>query len=132
MRLAIDPGGTAGVAWRGSDGSLRGVQWPGEDIRTVLDGFNASPGIRELVVESFLSRPGAAVSLAGVHCIGRIEAWADEQGLEIVWQTPAAAKRKVTKDVLREQGGWIRGQEHARDAIRHLLYREWKTKAIDI
>lgn len=124
MRLCIDPGKTSGVAWRAEDGSLRGIQWPGEDIRVVLDGFQAGPGIDELVVESFISRPGPAVNLSAPQTIGRILAWADERGLEVVFQTPAAAKRRVTNNRLRAAGGWMRGMDHARDAMRHLLLRE--------
>jgi hypothetical protein len=126
MRLALDPGKTTGVAWRASDGALQGIQWPGDDISVVLDGFHVRYGVTELVVESFISRPGPAVSLTAPVTIGRIQAWAEERGVPVVFQTPSAVKRTVDNDGLREAGGWLRGQQHARDALRHLLYRESK------
>ena len=124
MRLALDPGKTTGVAWRTEAGDLHGIQWPGEDIHVVLDGFQATYGIDELVVENFRSRPGAAVNLSPAFTIGRVQAWADERGIEVILQDPSPVKRRIDNDRLREMGGWLRGQDHARDAVRHLLYRE--------
>ena len=132
MRLAIDPGKATGVAWRGADGSLRGIEWPGEDIRVVLDGFHAGPRITELVVETFISRPGPAINLSAPETIGRIRAWADERGLDVVLQTPSAAKTRVTDDRLRAAGGWLRGLGHARDAVRHLLLAEDRAGELDL
>lgn len=132
MRLALDPGMKTGVAWRASDGSLRGIEWPGEDIRVILDGFEAGPGISELVVESFISRPGPAVNLSAPETIGRILAWCDERGMTPVMQTPSAAKGRVTNDRLRAAGGWLRSLGHARDAIRHLLLREDRCGELDL
>lgn len=127
MRLALDPGKTTGVAWRSESGDIQGIQWPGEDISVVLNGFHIGRGIREIVIESFISRPGPAVSLTAPLTIGRVQAWAEERGVPVIFQTPSAVKRTVSADDLRERGGWLRGQEHARDAVRHLLYREDKT-----
>ena len=134
MRLALDPGQTTGVAWRNDDGDLEATQWPGESIVVILDGFDSRPGgIEELVVEDFLSRPGGPrVNLSAPKTIGRIYAWADARGVPVVLQSPSSAKRVVTKDRLRAAGGWKRGEEHARDATRHLLYREDKLGLIDI
>ena len=136
MRLALDPGKTTGVAWRTEAGELHGIEWPGETIVVILDGFHADGtpwgGISEIVVETFISRPGPAVNLSAPEVIGRVFAWADERGVPVIRQTPAAAKRRVTPDRLRAEGGWIRGQEHARDALRHLLYREEQTGEIDL
>lgn len=124
MRLALDPGKTTGVAYRAADGTLRGLEWPGEDIMAVLEGLHAHFGLDEVVVENFISRPGAAVNLSAPITIGRIVAWAEENDVPVVLQTPSQAKTVITKDRLRALGGWVRGQEHARDALRHLLYRE--------
>ncbi len=132
MRLALDPGKTTGVGWRTEDGELRGLQWPGESIWVVLYGWHSTEGITELLVESFVSRPGPAISLTGVETIGRIYAWCELEGITPIMQTPSAAKRMVTKDRLRQAGGWIRGQEHARDALRHILYREHKVGELDL
>lgn len=131
MRLALDPGKTTGVAWR-EQGTIRGIQWPGESIWVVLNGFHSTLGITELVVENFISRPGPAVNLSASEGIGRIRAWCELEGVRLILQTPAAAKRKVTDDRIRQAGGWMRGQQHARDAVRHLLLREHNAGELDL
>lgn len=131
MRLALDPGVTTGVGWRTEAGELQGIEWPGESIVVILDGFHVH-GLDELVVENFRSRPGPAVNLSAPRVIGRIYAWADERGIAVVEQDASPVKRVLTKDRLRECGGWIRGQEHARDALRHLLYREHKLGILEL
>jgi hypothetical protein len=133
MRLALDPGKTTGVAYRGADGFLRGLQWPGDEITAVLTGLHAFFGLDEIVVETFRSRPGGpAVNLSAPMTIGRIFEWAEANDVPVVFQDPSWAKRKVSNDVLRAAGGWVRGHEHARDALRHLLYREHKRGEIDL
>lgn len=133
MRIAFDPGKTTGVAWRTPEGELRGIQWPGESIVVVLDGFNVNNRIDEVVVENFRSRPGGpAVNLSAPETIGRIYAWADERGVDVFRQDASPVKRVVTNDRLRAAGAWKRGEEHARDALRHLLYREDKLGLIDV
>jgi len=141
MRIAFDPGQTTGVAWREASetydvttygghgqetflGDLRATQWPGESIVVVLDGFHKGFGITEVIIEDFISRPGPAVNLSAPRTIGRIEGWCDQSGVDYIMQTPSAAKTVVTNDRLRAMGGWKRGEQHSRDALRHLLYRE--------
>lgn len=131
MRIAFDPGMTTGVAWR-HDGELRATQWPGESIVVVLDGMESAYGIGEIVVENFRSRPGPAVNLSAPEVIGRIYAWADQRGIPVVRQDASPVKTVLTKDRLRAMGGWKRGEEHARDATRHLLYREHKLGLVDL
>ena len=132
MRLSLDPGVTTGVGWRTEEDELRGIQWPGESIAVILDGFHSQYGLTEIVVENFRSRPGPAVNLSAPRVIGRIYAWADERGIDVVEQDASPVKTVLTKDRLRALGGWIRSQEHARDALRHLLYREHKLGLIDL
>ena len=150
MRLALDPGVKTGVGWReysdlvrttpesprqlviqNASSALHGVEWPGEMIVVILDGFDKR-GLDEIVVENFRSRPGPAVNLSAPEVIGRIYAWADARGIPILRQDAAPVKTRVTKDRLRDAGGWLRGQQHARDALRHLLYREEKLGFIDL
>ena len=132
MRLAIDPGKGSGIAWRTDSGELRALQWPGQDIWVVLNGFHSTHGITELVVESFISRPGPAVNLSATETIGRIWAWCGVEGIDPIMQAPSAAKMRVTDDRLRAAGAWIRGQRHARDAFRHLLLREDRCGELDL
>ncbi len=132
MRLGLDPGKTTGVGWRAETGELRGVQWSGDEIVVILDGFHSAIGIDEIVIENFRSRPGPAVNLSAPEVIGRVYAWADERGVPVVRQDASPVKVRVTKDRLRTAGGWKRGEEHSRDAIRHLLYAEEKLGLIDL
>ena len=134
MRISLDPGKTTGVAWRSpyQIGSLLSTQWPGDLITVVLDGFHAGYTIDEIVVENFRSRPGPAVNLSAPEVIGRVYAWADARGVPVVRQDASPVKRRVTADRLWAAGGWKRGEEHARDAARHLLFREEKLGLIDL
>jgi hypothetical protein len=132
MRLSIDPGKTCGIAWRNDAGELRGVQWPGESIAAILDGMESAYGLTEIVIENFRSRPGPAVNLSAPEVIGRVYAWADGRGVAVVRQDASPVKVRVTSDRLRAAGGWKRGEEHARDALRHLIYREEKLGLIDL
>lgn len=132
MRLSIDPGKTSGIAWRTDKGELRGVQWPGDSISAVLDGMHSAYELTEIVVENFRSRPGPAVNLSAPEVIGRVYAWADGRGIPVVRQDASPVKVRVTSDRLRAAGGWKRGEPHARDALRHLVYREEKLGMIDL
>ena len=133
MRIALDPGQTTGVAWRTEEGDIHATQWPGESIIVILDGFQAREGgITEIVVEHFRPRPGPAVNLSAPETIGRVLAWADQYGIPVVRQDASPVKRVVTPDRLRAAGGWKRGEEHARDATRHLLYREGALGLLDL
>lgn len=132
MRLALDPGVTTGVAWRTDEGELHATQWPGESIVVILDGFQKAHGLTEVVIEHFRSRPGPAVNLSAPETIGRVLGWADQYGIPVVRQDASPVKTVVTPDRLRAAGGWKRGEEHARDATRHLLYREDALGLLDI
>lgn len=151
MRIAFDPGQTTGVAWRepttyledttfGDEelhfmeflGDLRATQWPGDSIVVVLDGFEARDHITEVIVESFISRPGPAVNLSAPETIGRIRSWCDSRGIDPIMQTPSAAKTVVTNDRLRAMGAWKSGEPHSRDALRHLLLREDKLGIVNL
>ena len=61
---------------------------------------------------------------AAPEVIGRVLAWADQRGIPVVRQDASPVKGVITNDRLRALGGWMRSQDHARDALRHLLYRE--------
>lgn len=132
MRLSLDPGKTTGVAWRTEAGELQGLQWGADSIVVILDGFHSHYGITELVVENFRSRPGPAVNLSAPEAIGRIYGWADQYGVTIIRQDPSPVKRVIDNDRLRALGGWLRSQQHARDALRHLLYREFKLGLLEL
>jgi hypothetical protein len=60
--------------------------------------------------------------------LGRLDEWCETDAgparpVRVVWQQPSAGKGTVKDDMLKEAGCWVRGQEHARDAWRHLYAR---------
>lgn len=79
-----------------------------------------TPGI--LVCEDFVPR-GQALTWqpASLHIIGYLMGEADFYGWEFRLQTPAQAKGFATNEKLKRAAWWVPGQDHARDALRHLL-----------
>lgn len=142
FRVALDPGQTTGVAWREFQAintaaldstyalgvsDIHAIEWPGH-ITVILDGFLVAYGddFSEIVIENFRSRPGPAVNLSAPEAIGAVEEWGARNGIPVIRQEVGGVKRRVHNDRLRANGGWFRGMGHARDAARHLLYREEK------
>jgi hypothetical protein len=68
----------------------------------------------------------ARLTAGGSHdaldCIGVVKTLCRWAGAEFKFQTPAQAKKFVNDSQLKTLGLWIPGQDHARDAIRHLIF----------
>lgn len=126
MILSVDPGGTTGVAWyqRGLPaeavpasqqilgGHLGFVEWFIEGETDVWT---------EIVCESFIPRPGAlSFQPDASYIIGYLSMWSHVNGVSFKLQSPAQAKSFMTDAKLRAAGWWVKGQDHARDALRHL------------
>lgn len=96
--------------------------------------------VEVLVVEDFVLRQFTTMDRAGIgpaQIAAMLEVWvyeiiasaeAHEAGVgaevQMVLQDVASAKRVVTDERLKALGLWVRGLQHARDAIRHAeLYR---------
>lgn len=179
--MAVDPGGTTGVAWGVYDlaggaipdilaaGEMTGSaqvtgaeEWQAAKIvehwvdfeMFARHKFGAEP---LLVFEDFILRVGHGSSersglspvritslvyglLLGHH-VGTAAPWGEDaweaarRSQMIPWklQQPSAAKSFATKDRLKRWGLWTVGQQHARDAWRHLAlalaeYDGWKAK----
>lgn len=122
--LAIDPGGTTGWAEYAAGwpdpveagqlaGGLHGVQ----ELMIRL------PRLDVLVIERYtisvrtakFSRQSDALKITGL-----LEFHAAAQGVPVVFQPPGEAMRLFTDKRLKEFGWWPTGQDHARDALRHL------------
>lgn len=119
--LAIDPGGTTGWAtWVG--GSVHWGQIPG-GIGSAREVVNLMRSIDTLVIERYTiserttkySRQSDALELTGA-----MKYVAQSGNVPVIMQQPAEAKRIFTDERLRQFGWWARGEEHARDALRHL------------
>ncbi|MCA1806886.1 MAG: hypothetical protein LC687_03350 [Actinobacteria bacterium] len=130
--LAVDPGGTVGYAIyaMGHDGlfSPERVQAGQAGVDDFLDW--ARIAITEdwlVVMERFtittntakLSAGGAHDALDVIGVVKHLCRWASAQ-YEV--QTPAQAKKFVSDRQLKNLGLWIKSQDHARDAIRHLVF----------
>ncbi len=76
-----------------------------------------------VVCESYTVTP-ATIKLtreyAALEIIGTLRYLAEAHGRKFKLQTPAAAKRFMVESRLRNLGWWRPGEDHARDALRHL------------
>lgn len=129
--IAVDPGDTCGYAQYGvmdywdpdsvSAGQMASEDW--EDwCSTALVGSAAHI---TLVVEKFMITARTAElspQPRAIEVIGVMKFLARQTGATFVGtQTPSAAKKFASDAQLRKVGLWKPGQDHARDAIRHLL-----------
>lgn len=123
MILAVDPGGTTGVAmFRGHnrephfeevhDGHHGFVRWMADQ----WDEFE------QIICESFIPRPGArSMQYDALFIIGWLDGEALLRGVPFKLQSPAQAKSFATNDKLKAAGLYPVGKGHAQDAARHLL-----------
>jgi len=122
--IAVDPGGTYGLATAFVDSSLRGVVAQEREPIVALHVVEALLQKAEfLFCESFIPRPGIRTNqpeaLEGIGAM-RYMAWKADVPFEL--QSPADAKRFSTNAKL-ERLGWRTPTKggHADDALRHLL-----------
>lgn len=125
--LSFDPGGTTGyVFMRYEKESLPKVVEVGQ-IPDGRDGFiswwrcggDKMAEESQIICESFTLREGIpGVNLEPCYVIGALEALT--VGKKIVYQKPAF-KVYCDNDAMKRLGFYIKGQEHARDAIRHAV-----------
>ena len=130
MILAVDPGGTTGVALHGGlpvstyffevpGGHLGFVDW--FHTRTDTSGAYADHHL-DIVCESFIPRPGALTHQPDAsYIIGYLKMWAHRKGMSFKLQSPAQAKSFSTNAKLKAAGLYPVGKGHAQDAARHLL-----------
>src|SRR5688500_9687577 len=78
-----------------------------------------------IICESFEYRPyqsSPSISLVSRDLIGVVQLFGKEQNIPVFMQTASQGKGYYTNEKLKELGLYVRGQDHARDATRHLLY----------
>jgi hypothetical protein len=64
-------------------------------------------------------RVASAMEALALHIFalnGEIRPW-----VKIEYQLPSAAKKYVTNERMRRWGAWVKGSEHKRDAMRHMI-----------
>lgn len=127
--LAVDPGGNTGFAFQYAElyTPMEAGQLPVENF---LDWARDLLSTREnwlVVCERFtITAKTATLSAGGSHdaldAIGVLKYLCRWHGHQFEFQTPGQAKRFVPDAQLRALGLWKPGQDHARDAIRHLVF----------
>lgn len=123
--IGIDPGLTTGVC-RFSDGVLKDrLQLNLTELGDYLQDTMLPHGETTLVVESYRLRASSAKAMIGnsfpaPEAIGLVRYLADKYENQIVFQTPAQ-KEFFNNDRLKALGMWYKGNQHYRDALRHVL-----------
>lgn len=136
--LAVDPGGTTGLALFEYDDDTYNVIWT-KQIANKLAGFldfhwdelEDTP-IDQIVCESFDLREGVhGVDLSAVYIIGAIEALYPRGVYDLVMQKPSQ-KALCSDSRLHKMGLHQTGKPHASDAVRHgIIYlRNNKHRAV--
>lgn len=131
--LAVDPGGTTGWATY-DDGTVQRGQFPGgiDGIDTLMIMALTS----DVVVIEKYTIGGRTVKFSrqtdALEITGALKWYARRSGIEVVMQQPAEAKRLFTDERLRAHGWWAVGEEHARDALRHMGFYLARKRLIKI
>lgn len=124
--LSFDPGGTTGFAYLSfSDNELTLIeagQIP-DGLSGFIDWWDSRNPLQDedltIVCESFTLREGVrGVNLEPCYIIGALEVLSDYN--KVIYQPPSH-KVFCNNDVLKNLGMWIKGQDHARDAVRHAI-----------
>ena len=128
--LAIDPGKTTGYCYGAfKDGKL--YYHPFQSFDAVEDLWDKMQTFQpaHIVCESFEFRKNsrAGLELFSVQLIGVAHLYEalHPHDCTLYMQTAAYGKGYYTDNVLKQSGLYVRGNEHARDATRHLL--QWAT-----
>ncbi len=121
--LSFDPGGTTGYATCDKDYNIVSGHFAHfEDVNSLL--LSVKPSI--IIVESFALYPWKSKhkqwsSFPEVEVIGAIKHEAYLHGLQIIEQTPST-KQLFDDKKLKQLGLYKQISNHARDAVRHILY----------
>lgn len=133
--IAVDPGGTTGIAvWRGTD-DIESVDLPTWDaVGFVHRQLEESPDL--VVCESFRINAHTAKKsqdgLASIESIGALRYLCALKEVSFELQPPSDAKSFAKDDKLKRIGWYIPGTDHCRDAQRHLLLALSRHRAVDL
>ena len=125
--VAVDPGKVTGIAvWDPAElGNRPGAYEVPSRVKVyrVFDDIVSWGRPGTVVIERFTIKPGVVNTNQpdALMIIGAIESTATRVGWPVEFQLPAAAMSWATNERLRRVGWWVRGKEHANDALRHLL-----------
>lgn len=122
--LAIDPGGTTGIAQLEYLPFDKPVIRYAEQVENGLAGFldwyrGRSGSWDQIVCEDFVLRPSVKFpDLSPTYIIGAIEAAEYWNPIKPIYQSPSQ-KPLCSDDILKRIGFYQKGKPHANDAIRH-------------
>lgn len=129
--LAIDPGGTCGMSYTLLQdrpfvaADLSGWQLLADDCVDWCHEF-VGEGWLVLMERFFITSTTAQLSPEGSHAtldvIGSVRHLCRRTGAGFRFQTANDAKKFVTNPQLKGLGLWRPNEDHARDALRHLVY----------
>jgi predicted RNase H-like nuclease (RuvC/YqgF family) len=121
--LGIDPGNTCGIAAREPMG-----WWTIGQVTTLSALWDVlqrtTPEI--IVCERFTPQPRQKIVATAIEFIGVAKLYSELNDVPFEPQTPSQAKNFVGDRLLRHSDLWIKGMQHGRDAIRHVLYYQIK------
>lgn len=132
MILAIDPGGTTGIAIRMNDGSIQTCvcQTMTGDKKKEFDSTSlydmiCTPGITHVVYEMFQAELISKYGLHTVRLVGAIEALCWKLNIPVLAHMPQMRRPFLdeAKKILTKKGG--RYVIHEVDALAHLLRMEY-------
>jgi hypothetical protein len=125
--IALDPGGTTGVAIVKEPEHLWHVtvdELTGDHHRKLFQLLHTSaPSF--VICESFENRGMSNTSIVSMEYIGIVKLYLQQSGASGIWQSASTGKAFWTGAKLKEYGLYVAGLRHARDAIRH--YAAWRT-----
>ena len=131
--LSVDPGGTTGfMTWERTPGgeSIQAWEVRGQEEALETVKLELAKGLDAIVIEKYVI-VGARDSNANltIEIIGTCRWMARAAGVRFVEQTPGQARNFSTDDKLKRLNWW--GTDHARSAIRHMVFFLSKEGLID-
>ena len=124
FQLAVDPGGTTGLAWI-IDGIFDSGQLAGgRDAFAEYFEWAQAMQLTHIICEDFIITGQTAKKTPqpdALRIIGYLELWAQVRKVPFTLQTPSQAKGFSTDAKLKALGWYKPGKGHANDAARHLL-----------
>jgi hypothetical protein len=135
--LAIDPGGTTGLAWIGQQRDPVKKWWVIE-TSDLLDIWRLLTIVKpERILFERFDPQELPVNLQALEVQGIVKLWVlqTSPATTIWWQSRDGAMNLCTDRFLRANALWVEGYEHGRDALRHLCWhlikREHNTELLE-
>ena len=133
LYVACDPGKMSGLAVWADDDLVSARQLTQFDTCDVIE--ELAPAADAVIMETYTITPATTKKSRqhwSLEIIGTARWICNRYGTDFVLQTPAAAKAFASDDKLKTAGLWQPGQDHAVDAIRHMVLYLATNNLIDL